>query len=286
MFRNVLNHFAHSNFTAAEPIRVGLPRWFIACVLLIIALPSRSPAAEASETVSNLPSAVDLRPAFKQWGLPLRSQGSRGTCSVFAMTGGIEFALASQRQAGTVLSVEFLNWASHQAMTNTGDGGFFADLWNGFERYGICAETNWPYQPKLDSHLQPDKSVLRRAKQAARAHLRLEWIKPWDVTTGLTDEQFQAIKRTLARGWPVCGGLRWPKHETWKQDVLQMVPPAEVFDGHSVLLVGFRDDPAQPGGGVLLIRNSGGGVADGAMPYAYARAYLNDAAWIAPRSQR
>ena len=70
------------------------------------------------------------------------------------------------------------------------------------------------------------------------------------------------------------------------QDVLQMVPAAEVFDGHSVLLVGFKDDPAQPGGGVFLIRNSGGGVHDGSMPYQYACAYVNDAAWIEPAPQK
>ncbi len=257
--------------------------WFLAvCVVLIMALLSPTRAADGARTATNLPISIDLRPAFAKWGLPLRSQGSRGTCSVFAMTGAIEYALASRRQAGTVLSVEFLNWASNQATTNSADGGFFADLWAGFERYGICAETNLPYRSEYDPHLRPDKTALRTAKKAIAAQLHLKWIKPWNVATGLTEDQFQAIKRTLARGWPVCGGLRWPKQESWKQGVLQLVPPAEVFDGHSVLFVGFRDDPAQPGGGVLLIRNSGGGVQDGAMPYDYVRAYLNDAAWITP----
>jgi hypothetical protein len=198
------------------------------------------------------------------------------------MTGAIEYALASQHRAGTVLSVEFLNWASNEARTNTRDGGFFAELWAGFERHGICAETNLPYQKNFDAGFRPDERVLALAQEAVKAQLRLEWIKPWNVTTGLTEAQLQAIKRTLTRGWPVCGGLRWPKHASWKQNVLQMVPPAEVFDGHSVLLVGFKDDPAQPGGGVLLIRNSGAGPSDGALPYDYVRAYLNDAAWIEP----
>ena len=238
------------------------------------------PSIPAVGTATNLPASVDLRPAFKKWGLPIRSQGGRGTCSVFTMTGAMEYALASQHQAGTVLSVEFLNWAANEARPNSRDGGFFSELWAGFEREGICAETNWPYQARFDAGLRPDERVLALAQEAVKARLRLEWIKPWNVATGLTEAQFQAIKRTLARGWPVCGGLRWPKHAAWKLDVLQMVPPADVFDGHSVLLVGFKDDPAQPGGGVFLIRNSGGGPADAALPYDYARAYLNDAAWI------
>ena len=74
--------------------------------------------------------------------------------------------------------------------------------------------------------------------------------------------------------------VRWPKQARWEQNVLQMCPPDAVFDGHSVLLVGYREDEKQPGGGVFLIRNSGGDRRDGLLSYAYVRAYMNDAAWI------
>ena len=198
------------------------------------------------------------------------------------MAGALEFALANRRQTGTVLSVEFLNWASNQATTNSKDGGFFSDLWTGFEVHGICPETNCPYCQNFDPNLHPDETALRCAKEIAKARLRLNWIKPWNVTTGLTETQFLEIKRTLANGWPVCGGFRWPKRELWQQDVLQMAAPADVFVGHSVLLGGFKDDQTELGGGVFLIRNSGGGAHDGAMPYEYVRAYMNDAAWVEP----
>jgi len=62
-----------------------------------------------------------------------------------------------------------------------------------------------------------------------------------------------------------------------------MCPPEEVFDGHSVLLVGYRDDP--PGGGVFIFRNTNRGGRDGFMPYSYARAYMNDAVWIESKAQ-
>ena len=90
------------------------------------------------------------------------------------------------------------------------------------------------------------------------------------------------IKRALARGWPVCGGFLWPNNEgpLWKNGVLQMCPRSDVMDGHSVLLVGFRDDKTQPGGGVFLIRNSAGACRDSMLSYEYIRAYMNDAAWI------
>jgi hypothetical protein len=110
--------------------------------------------------------------------------------------------------------------------------------------------------------------------------LQLHWLKPWDVKTGLTPAAFAAIKQTLASGWPVCSGLRWPKQERWVEDVLQLCPVTDVYDGHSVLLVGYRDDRSQPGGGVFLFRNTSRAGKDGAMPYAYAQEFTNDAAWV------
>jgi hypothetical protein len=256
--------------------------WTLLVALLPVLLLPVARGDEIVDSNTNLLRSTDLRPVFRKWGLPLRSQGHRGTCSVFTMTGALEYALASHQHTGTVLSVEFLNWASNQATTNATDGGFFADLWTGFEVYGICPETSLPYRQDYDPKLRPDEMALQRATEAAKAHLRLHWIKPWNVTTGLTETQLLEIKRTLSLGWPVCGGFRWPKHEHWQEDILKMAPAQGVFDGHSVLLVGFKDDPAQPGGGIFLIRNSGGGVHDGAMLYEYVRAYMNDAAWIEP----
>jgi hypothetical protein len=112
--------------------------------------------------------------------------------------------------------------------------------------------------------------------------LELHWLKEWNVHTGLKDSEFSGIRRTLESGWPVCAGMRWPKHEKWSGEVLQMCAPEEVRDGHSVLLVGYRDDAAQPGGGVFLFRNTSNGGRDGALPFGYARAYINDALWISP----
>ena len=252
---------------------------------LVLAFPFAIPTADASEVstspaAAELPSVIDLRPVFHNWGLARRPQGGRGTCSVFTVVGGLEYALANQTRRGTPLSVEFLNWASNLATTNQADGGFFSDLWAGYQAHGICAETELPYRPAFDPALQPDPAAREAARIRRDAGLRWHWIKPWDVNTGLTDAEFTAIKRTLAAQWPVCGGFRWPKREQWTAGVLAMVPPEAVFDGHSVLLVGYRDDATAPGGGVFLIRNSGGGEPDAALSYAYVRAYMNDAGWI------
>ena len=244
-------------------------------VLLLVALVSGAQMPDNSN-----PASIDLRNVFTNWKLPLRLQGGRGTCSVFTVAGAIEYALASQQRHATPLSIEFLNWASNEATKTSADGSFFSDLWSGFLAYGACPETDMPYQPTFDPKLRPTPTAVQHARELRNAGLRLHWIKPWDVKTGLTDSQFAGIKNVLRQQWPVCGGLRWPKQERWNDAVLQMAPPDGVIDGHSVLIVGFRDDPNQPGGGVFLIRNSGGGLHDAAIPFEFARNYINDALWI------
>jgi len=223
---------------------------------------------------------VDLRPLFKERGLATRAQGSRGTCSAFTITRAIEYALGKKQRRTSRLSVEFLNWASNQVIGERRDGGFFSDLWKGFERYGICDEDEMPYVSEFDPQRRPSDAALAHARKRRETGLRLHWIKPWDPNRGLSDEQFAAVKETLRRQRPVCGGFLWPKQAEWADGVLQWASRENVRDGHSVLLVGFRNDASLPGGGVFLVQNTSKGPRHGAMSYQYVRAYMNDAAWI------
>ena len=248
----------------------------------LLALPAAGQMAPAP-----LPDAVDLRPQFAQLDLAPRRQGKRPTCSVFTVVGALEFATAKGQGHTPRLSVEFLNWAANKTAGDTQDGAFFSDLWKGFSTYGICTEADLPYQDRPDASLLPGAAAMADAKPRLGLGLRQHWIKEWNVNTGLTEDHLAAIQRTLSQGWPVCAGLRWPKREQWVTNVLQMCPSNSVRDGHSVLLVGYKNDPAQPGGGVLIFRNTSGPGHDGMMPYAYAREYMNDALWIdcAPKNQ-
>jgi papain like protease len=241
--------------------------------------PPQSPAT-ALGAAEGLPSETDLRPMFQQLGLAPRLQGGRPTCSVFTVANALEFAVGKRQGRTPRLSVEFLNWAANKQRGENNDGGFFSDLWKGFASWGICAEEDMPYQPGFDPKRTPDAQTLANAKTRRGLGLRINWIKEWNVNTGLTDAEFQGVKHTLAQGWPVCGGFRWPKQERWEKDVLQMCAADAVRDGHSVLLVGYRDQEDQPGGGVFIFRNTGGRGRDGQMPYAYAKLYMNDAVWV------
>jgi hypothetical protein len=271
--------------------RSNLIPWSLATLILIASGAVVCWAGEPAATKAAPPSAgkkpdsrpaVDLRPILQRWKLDARCQGGRGTCSVFAMNAVIEYAVATKQQCGTRLSVEFLNWASNEAVGAAVDGGCFSELWDGYAAHGVCPEADMPYAESFDPARKPDKKSIADAKKIHALGLQLHWIKQWDPSRGVNDEQLAEIKRTLKRRWPVCGGFLWPKHEGhwWKNDVLQKCPRRAVMDGHSIMLVGYRDDKTQPGGGVFLIRNSAGPSRDGMMTYEYVRAYMNDAAWI------
>jgi hypothetical protein len=225
---------------------------------------------------------VDLGPRFVQWGLPVRAQGNRPTCSVFTIAGAIEYARAAATGAGICLSVDFLNWGVRQLTGRADDGGLFSEVWEAYRRFGACAESALPYGTGADAGFEPAPGCRESAATSIDPALRLHWIKEWDVTTGLAAGHLEAIKAALGGGVPVCGGFRWPKRQQWDCGVLAMCAADEVYDGHSVLLCGYRDDAAFAGGGVVLIRNTGGASRDGALSYAYLSSYMNDAAWIGP----
>lgn len=207
-------------------------------------------------TATSLPVAVDLRPNFERWQLPLRKQGNRNTCSVFATVGAMEYALARKLDRGTPLSVEFANWAANRAIANDQDGHFFWEVMKGYQTRGICAEQDMPYGASFSADRQPSTSALTNALGAGTNTLVFSWIRPWDGKSNLDDSYILRIKEALAEGWPVAAGSY-----------------------HSILFVGYEDNPALPGGGRFLVRDSGGGN-EQALDYAATKARMSDLFYV------
>lgn len=203
---------------------------------------------------------VDLRPELAALGLLPRPQGARGTCSVFTACSAIEVALAKLRGRPQRLSVEFLNWAASQAAGAPSDGAFFHNALAGFERFGLCSEEEMPYLEVYDPALAPSPAALAQAaalREESRAGLAVHWIVPWEPNRfGVNDAQFAAIKAALDRGFPVAAG-----------------------SGHSRLLVGYRDDPALPGGGAFLTQDSALARFD-EVSYEFVRKEVADVFWV------
>jgi hypothetical protein len=255
-------------------------RKFLCVALASIGLLFSVAASSRAEEAKPLPKSVDLRPNLLRWGLDTRLQRSRNTCSVFVVAESLEYALASKGNLDSRLSIEFLNWAANQAETPARDGANFADLWTGLETYGVCPEADMPYEMKLDPAKKPSEEAFAHAKAFSSKGLKLHWIKEWDGDKGVDEKQLAEIKRTLSRGYPVCGGFLWPKDHKVSTRMLKVVPRDQVMDGHSVFIVGYQDDATQPGGGILLYRNTAGRHRHGKMTYEYALTYMNDAIYV------
>jgi hypothetical protein len=202
--------------------------WCWACLgtALLVARPGRTEPPPAA------PSYIDLRPALAAFGLTPRSQGARGTCSVFTMTAAMEYALAVARGHGQRLSPEFLNWASNEITGRHVDGSFFIHCWLGFQKFGLCADGLCPYRAAYDPRDRPSDAALADAKAALDPPLRLNWLKP-QHKAGLSEEQVTRLRQVLASGWPICVG--------WD---------------HSTLYVGYQADPDFPGWASFIRLNS------------------------------
>jgi len=232
-----------------------------------------------------LPSQIDLSLQFDQWELPRRSQASRPTCSVFAVVGALEFTQAKYGKKPEYLSVEYANWAKNQAVGTSTDGGFFHNIWRGIRRHGICAENLYPYKDKFDAQAEPDETARKNAAEFLEIPTDIRWIKRWDPKIGLNDSQFLEIKKTLHEGLPVSVGLRWPRKAEKKDDVLLWVPEDGVYDGHSILFIGYQDDEHVEGGGYFITRNTNNRRQNEKMSYRYAKDYANDAIYFPLRDQ-
>jgi hypothetical protein len=227
---------------------------------------------------------VDLRPEINSLGIPVRSQGGRGTCSVFALGFLVDFMYAKHFGVKNAdYSEEFLNFASNLAIGQKSDGGFFDALDLGYQLSGDVDEASAPYQSSFNPNLTYGAATMSKAA-SLKPRLKSHFIKAWDVNTGLLPSQLLSILMQLKQGRPVAAGLRWPK--TFKTEkilgVTMMTAPApsEVFDGHSIVFVGYKVSNQFPGGGYLVFRNSWGtGFMEdgyGYMSFDYANKYTND----------
>ena len=256
--------------------------WFSAnlfCWSLLFCLLSLGAPAEQAP----LRHVSSLLTHFEEFGLTPVAQGDRDVCSLFAITALAEYEYARQTTGPHVrLSEEYLIWAAKHANGKTGDQAMFYEAVHGLNQLGICPANEMSYTDKPDPDRKPSAKALAESR-SLRQRWQVEWIKRWSLDSALTERELLEIKRALADGHPVACGLRWPK-TLHGSELLAVPPPHEVFDGHSIALVGYEDDPAKPGGGAFQFRNSNGlawgSHGYGVMSYAYVRAYANDALWL------
>ena len=225
---------------------------------------------------------IDLRPQLDELGLAPRNQGKRGTCSVFAALGVCEYEWARTTGKAVSLSAEYLNWARHRASPAGSDGGCFHDILAGLHRYGVCAEELMPYRSDFVPELVPSPRAVEDAMQ--RRGMEVTWIKTLGTKKGFDDPELRAVLTALRAGHPVAVGLTWYKGKDALKENALLRMDAEPGGGHSVILVGYRENAALPGSGAFLVRNHGGtGYGMGGymqMPFAWLQKQGNDAFFL------
>lgn len=203
----------------------------------------------------SLPGQMDLRPNFEKWQLPVKLQGKRPTCSVFAAVGCLDYALARKLGHAQPLSEEFANWAASQLIGRPKqDGHFFFEVVDAFEKYGCCLAEELPYSAKFDARQKPTEELMQSATKLKREGLTLHWLRKLDAPRGLQDADIAAMKAVLARGWPLAVGSY-----------------------HSIMLTGYQDDASLPGGGKFYVRDSEGNEKE--ITYQAAKERLHDMLW-------
>jgi hypothetical protein len=207
---------------------------------------------------------ADLRAELRERGLRPVWQGRRGTCSVFTTTSALEFAFSRCLGKNVRLSVEYLNWAANQATGHATDGQYFHNCLAGFAKYGICYNADMSYARRFDAERAPSPKAIADARQlraTADKAIRVDWIKRLWPRRKMTDGQFHEIRAVLAMGWPVAAGA-----------------------SHSRLLVGFRDDPKEPGGGIFIDKDSGTG-SYRQVTYQFVKRNVADVFWVEALAQ-
>ncbi len=205
---------------------------------------------------------VDLRRDFEKLGIPVRQQGKRGACQVFAMVGVMEYQLA-RRGKRVDLSEQFIMWAANEANNLTRTDGFNPDwLIAGLKKYGICKESLMSYVPLNEPIQKPSAKALKDA--ATRTSCEVASIKHWRSDIGFDDGVLKKITESLDKKIPVTATFCWPQglYDEQIVDVQHFIIDNSIDpnnkSGHGVILVGYGLDKKMPGGGYFIVRNSWG----------------------------
>jgi C1A family cysteine protease len=208
--------------------------------------PEDEPAAFAA-----IPASVNLIAAMA----PIRDQKNRGTCVAHACVAVREYLLGEQGKSSD-LSEQYLYWACKERDGYNGAGTWIRVAMEVLKDTGVCVENIWPYHPDEVAGNEGQGPPPAGATEEAGS-FRIKNSK------NLQSRWANAIRETLADGRPVAFAV--PVYRYWLTEPVRSTGdirmPLSVdasLGGHAMAIVGYEDDPAVPGGGFFLVRNSWG----------------------------
>lgn len=216
-----------------------------------------------------LPRSVDMRPLCPR----IEDQGDIGSCSAHATTSAMEFLYRKLGKPQPELSRLFTYYATRvwvEGAPPTEDSGCtMRDVVKAMAKFGTCPESMLPYDTSRFADAPPPACVAEAKQHTITKYLRCP----------TTD----AIKRTLAGGFPVVIGFSVPESamsdEVAQTGEIPLPAHGEAFvGGHAIYLCGY--DESQK---VFIFGNSWGtgwgAKGFGFLPYQYVAMGLATDAW-------
>ena len=239
---------------------------------------------------ATLQAEVNLRPRFAEYGLGVRDQGRRPSCSIFAVVCALEYQNARRSGHGESFSEEYLIWATRKTLQRTpaspdnpaaapdedADEGFsLTEVVTALRAYGIPLQTSMPSD--LDRRIaaipEPTPDVVREARE--HRQVTVYSLPGRDNATRINN-----LIQILNAGMPVAVGMAWPNYRTLRTGYLsEQKPMTGAY--HAVTIVGYRCPSGRLEDAYFIFKNSWGWSwgqgGYGTVTYSYLNRYLTEA---------
>lgn len=214
-----------------------------------------------------LPSSASVRQIYQP---PVRDQGELGSCTANAGSEAAGFMTHAETLKPDPMFSRLDLYAITRKLEGTplseDSGCQVRDVFKAMAKYGVCLESEWPYQPSYFSQLPP-----RTAMTDAMKHRAVQY---------LSCPTLQAIKSCIVAKFPAIGGFTCYEslQSSACSDTGKVPVPASTekqIGGHCVYFDGYDDnaDDGAGGRGVLTFQNSWseewGADGCGQLPYWY-----------------
>ncbi|AKF10556.1 proprotein convertase P-domain-containing protein [Sandaracinus amylolyticus] len=233
---------------------------------LVDGIPPNAELPDESKADEVYPARFDLL----ETQTPVRNQGSRGVCSIFATAALMESLYISE---GTITSPDFseqyLQWSVKTevgAFTNT-DGSSAQRNLEAINRFGIVEESLWPYESRgwsttQDAACTGENRPVRcwtNGEPPAAAREGMRWHLPagrWIRSTPRSIQGHMVTKRTpvvvggdfFYQAWNHGGSMLPTNGENSRRGIVMSPNDADIADsrmrpaGHAFLLVGWDSE--------------------------------------------
>lgn len=181
--------------------------------------------------------------------LPAFDQGALGSCTANATVGAITFDQRVQEEPSVMESRLFIYYYSRLLEGNQDHdaGASLRDVMKAYNQYGVCPESEWPYDIANFSTKPTAEATCRPIHYAA------------------VEQNSFELRRTIIAGFPVIFGFtvydNFESPEVASTGELDLPQDSNsVLGGHAVLMMGYDDNVPFPSGakGGVYVRNSWG----------------------------